>query len=333
MSLGRRPRRSPPAFSLIELAVAVAIVVLLAGLVIAAAHHARGQAHDVRCLSNLRQVSVALRLYMMNFDSLPCDHPEADLARDLARYLEDREVLTCPLDEVTPGRSYDPFYVARRSDTSARFVLGCPRHDGKRSAVNLMAESSVQRFPLATVHFTPLHDGPDGERRGVGKPGTPVDPGRLSDVVRPGQAVGAGRMSFEDGSTLTVSGEGRVVLVQSFRKANGVLYTIVRILDADDAEVEVEVAPGSQFEVITPAAIAGVRGTRFTVRIRRRRDGTSATTVAVHEGSVWVQPTAGPQAGSNPVVVPAGYRVRIWKPLRRRATRAGWRAVIEALRR
>ena len=54
-----------------------------------------------------------------------------------------------------------------------------------------------------------------------------------------------------------------VFLVQSIQLADGTLYTIIRV--EDEGEIDVQVTGGSRFEVVTPSAIVGVRGTQFTV--------------------------------------------------------------------
>lgn len=60
---GLRPRRRSPAFSLVELLVAIAIVGILAGLVFNAAAATRARGKTLVCQSNLRQLGLALRLY------------------------------------------------------------------------------------------------------------------------------------------------------------------------------------------------------------------------------------------------------------------------------
>lgn len=324
-----RPQpQSPPGrrgYSLIELAIVSGVIAALAGLLLGAAQNARGLATDTRCLSNLRQVSVALRLYMLSFNSLPNDQPEANLAADLRPFLEDRACLTCPLDHATPGRSYDPFYVARRCDTAAQFVVGCPRHNGSRSAVNLMAESSVNYVDLALVHFVP--------QGGTNTPGPPHAPTAQSpqhaadsvSLIRPGQAVSQGKLNFEDGSSLTMSGNGRVILLQSFRKTNGVLYTIVKIVTGSEAEVDVQVNPGSEFEIITPAAIAGVRGTRFTVTVAATGAGLSSTTIAVHSGRVWVARREALKRSPRTLELKAGERAQVFRKAAARTTKSSRR--------
>lgn len=56
-------RRRAPAFSLLELLMVIAFIGLLAGLLIPALGRAKGKALDLNCVSNLRQVGLALSLY------------------------------------------------------------------------------------------------------------------------------------------------------------------------------------------------------------------------------------------------------------------------------
>ncbi len=75
-------------------------------------------------------------------------------------------------------------------------------------------------------------------------------------------------MTFDDDSTVTVTnasgGSYGCFLVQSVRLSDGTLYSIVKV--QDNGTIEVNVTSGSKFEVVTPSAIVGVRGTEFTVK-------------------------------------------------------------------
>lgn len=70
----RNPRHSL-AFSLVELLVVVAIIGVLAALLLPALARARAAAHSSACKSNLRQLGVALNLYIDQYPEFPGDPP------------------------------------------------------------------------------------------------------------------------------------------------------------------------------------------------------------------------------------------------------------------
>ncbi|MCP4255314.1 MAG: FecR domain-containing protein, partial [Candidatus Scalindua sp.] len=76
------------------------------------------------------------------------------------------------------------------------------------------------------------------------------------------------KMTFADGSTVTIKDDSGTnygcFLIQSVRLADGTLYSIIRV--QGEGEIETTVTPGAKFEIITPSAVIGVRGTKFTVK-------------------------------------------------------------------
>jgi prepilin-type N-terminal cleavage/methylation domain-containing protein/prepilin-type processing-associated H-X9-DG protein len=105
------PAKTQPGFTLIELLAVIAIIALLAALLLPALGRAKETARATVCLSNLRQVGIALQLYVQdNNNKLPVMR---DVSTDpavaatntfpaiqnvLAAQLGNTNVLRCPSD-------------------------------------------------------------------------------------------------------------------------------------------------------------------------------------------------------------------------------------------
>ncbi len=65
--MSRPEREQPPGFTLIELLVVIAIIAILAAMLLPALARAKGQAQATQCMSNLKQQTVALFAYQLDF--------------------------------------------------------------------------------------------------------------------------------------------------------------------------------------------------------------------------------------------------------------------------
>ncbi len=100
--LGKRPA-SGEGFTLLELLVAIAIIALLSAILQPVVSKARHRARSVACLSNLRQIGLALQVYAQDYgyrypilDGLPVANPSLpQLHEVLHPYLDNARVFRC----------------------------------------------------------------------------------------------------------------------------------------------------------------------------------------------------------------------------------------------
>jgi prepilin-type N-terminal cleavage/methylation domain-containing protein/prepilin-type processing-associated H-X9-DG protein len=113
----RRPR-SAPGFTLIELLVVVAIIAVLAAILFPVFAQAREKARQASCLSNMKQVGLAVlqynqdndETYPLSFYKLPSGVCSASVTavswpRLIAPYAKDTGIYRCPSAAETPGNT------------------------------------------------------------------------------------------------------------------------------------------------------------------------------------------------------------------------------------
>jgi prepilin-type N-terminal cleavage/methylation domain-containing protein/prepilin-type processing-associated H-X9-DG protein len=122
-----RHRATSRAFTLIELLVVIAIIAVLAAILFPVFSQAREQARQTVCTSNVRQISLAVQMYVQDHDgTMPIFYAYNTQTPDGARawagdprhkgvellilpYTKNKEIFKCPDDSGGPTLS-DPFY-------------------------------------------------------------------------------------------------------------------------------------------------------------------------------------------------------------------------------
>ncbi len=262
------------ALTLIEVLVTMAILMILSGMLFAVVGRTSRLSRQTACMSNLRQISAALLGFYQDKNGFPEDGPGVDLSEDLEPYLP-AEALRCAADDSYEREwakdpsynSYEQYYVRRPDiDGSYKYIVGCPRHRDDDLANSVFGLRSVRTAEVQPVWVS----GKDISKK--------RDPGA--------RVLTSGMMQFKDpGTNVTVLenvDNFQVHLIYSARLSDGTLYSIVRMTGKGKAEVSVQ--PGSKFEVITPVAIAGVRGTKFSITVFNDEN----VEVTVTEGTVLV---------------------------------------------
>ena len=120
-----RPRGARRAFTLIELLVVIAIIAILASILFPVFARARSKARQTACLSNMKQLATAIRMYMEDADEFmplwslvgdtiatgnPGGHPYT-WDEQVLPYYRSKNILCCP--ENPFGRQYRSYALPR----------------------------------------------------------------------------------------------------------------------------------------------------------------------------------------------------------------------------
>ena len=161
-------------FTLIELLTVIAIIAVLAGLLFPVFMTARGKAREITCVSNLRQIGLAIRMYAQDYDEL---YPWAVDATDkytpeiwsgfpefqaqipfmpmmhevLQPYIRSREIFRCPADTGYDEEDFNGIPLDARPTSYQKF--GTSYNFRTEIAFRRLGEAMMQRPAEINVMF------------------------------------------------------------------------------------------------------------------------------------------------------------------------------------
>ena len=119
----------PRGFTLIELLVVIAIISVLASILVVGVSSVRSKARDAKRKNDLRTISIAVQIYLVDNNSLPrstgwctyISNPDNGWGSSFQQDISS-SLATVPLDPVLANQVGDYFYY-NQGDTEGKFVL------------------------------------------------------------------------------------------------------------------------------------------------------------------------------------------------------------------
>jgi len=223
-------------FSFIEITIFCFISITLIALFVGLAINSRDFSRTIGCVNNMKNIAQAIELFQVDFKTTPSNIDDL-----YPLYIANAKTFKCPADITTETNSYESFYIGRfiaEADANKIF-LACPRHHKKTKTVAAYLSYAVAIGKTQKVQWS----------------GTPAEFGEVYT---------GGQLTFVDGTTVQID-SGSAGLLSSFVDNENRIYSIIYTLDGNEGTLIVNHEGNSKFEVITPAVIAGVEGTKFNV--------------------------------------------------------------------
>ncbi|HEX8835185.1 MAG TPA: FecR domain-containing protein [Abditibacteriaceae bacterium] len=295
-SRSKTKTRQSRGFTLTQLLVVISVLSVLAAVLLGAFSNSRTAAKRAQCDVRLKAIALALDAFHAETGRFP-DKLEK-LSDSKYQYLAG-DALKCPA-EVRADGSYAEYYVLRGPrDDSNLPILVCPLHEGQNHGAQAFIgryTSQHQSAPAVLAEANNVYvTHPDGKGEMTAMAGMTL---RGGDRVRTGSG-GRALIRFADTSTATLEPSSNVTVLQSFVEgaAGAPYYTLLK---QTLGNATYNVNHGSKFDVVTPTATAGARGTSFIIKVSTDSvTGKPKSELTVTDGKVVVSTLSGTVLAKN----------------------------------
>jgi len=167
-------------FTLIELLVVIAVIAILAAILFPVFARAREKARQSNCLSNVKQVTLALLQYAQDYDGcFPAPynwHPVSSLAYwtvHIQPYIKNTQIMRCPSREATSGFATTyPHYGMSCSVMQWSRIDGYACGPNGPKSASPLSDADVPFPAESAIIAEASYYGPDDLRLGVYRTGT-----------------------------------------------------------------------------------------------------------------------------------------------------------------
>ncbi|MFH1732109.1 MAG: type II secretion system protein [Planctomycetota bacterium] len=197
-SYSRRRR----AFSLVQVLVMIALLVILGGMLVRGLLWVKYQANIAMLTSNAHQIGTALHLYYQKHRTFPSAYP-GHLEQDLAQYVSNEELFTCPANPAARAAPLNASYITPVFRYEHAYILGLDSRYDENVSVVLFSNATtevVEKLPI-------LHN--------------------EQPFIHGNRATG-GIITFGSGSTVELTAGTTATVANSFRSQDGTAFNIVK---------------------------------------------------------------------------------------------------------